>query len=75
MKIRMTFAVDNKSTPLPIEGFNQGLFARDYNVTPEGKQFIVLFPLERIQPGDRAVRQIKVVLNWLEELQRRMPVK
>ena len=49
--------------------------SRDYNVTPEGKQFIALFPLERIQPGDQAVQQINVVLNWLEELQQRVPVK
>jgi len=76
MKIRMTFAVDNKSTPLPIEGFNQGLFARNYNVTPE-RQAISSSCFRRsgsspeIAPSSKSMSSS----NWLEELQQRVPVK
>jgi Tol biopolymer transport system component len=34
-------------TPLPIKGFLQGGGRRMYDITPDGKQFLMLFPTER----------------------------
>ncbi len=42
----------------------------DYDVTPDGQRFLMLKPAE--QEGG-APTQINVVLNWFEELKRRVP--
>ena len=42
---------------------------RSYDVSPDGQRFMVLQP----EHDDSAVRQIHVVLNWLEELKRLVP--
>jgi hypothetical protein len=43
---------------------------RQFDITPDGKQFIVIMP-----PGastdPRQAQQIQVVLNWFEELKQR----
>jgi hypothetical protein len=41
----------------------------DYDVSPDGQRFLMLKPSE--QAG--APTQINVVLNWFEELKRRVP--
>lgn len=59
--------------PLPITGFQRAMAdIRNYDITPDGKRFIVVFP-----PGENPAEpnrpvQIQVVLNWFEELKRRM---
>jgi Tol biopolymer transport system component len=40
----------------------------DYDVSPDGQRFLMLKPAERTAPT-----QINVVLNWFEELKRRVP--
>jgi len=60
---------------LPIESFiqpNSG-GARNYDITPNGKQFIMAFPTDR--SVRRARLQIQVVANWFRELQERVPAK
>jgi serine/threonine-protein kinase len=42
------------------------LASRSYDITPDGQRFIVLLPQES--------RQINVVLNWFEELERLAPM-
>jgi eukaryotic-like serine/threonine-protein kinase len=63
---------------MPIEGwiqFGQGS-ARNYDITPDGKQFIMVYPAAQTQsPDRRAALQIQVVLNWFEELKQSAPVK
>ncbi len=63
--------------PLPIEGFlNATANVRYYDVTPDGKQFILVSP--DASPADsarRATAQINVVLNWFEELNERVPLR
>ena len=42
----------------------------NYDVSPDGQRFLMLKPVEQEQP---ASTQINVVLNWSEELKRRVP--
>jgi hypothetical protein len=64
---------------LPVREVSQqisGLRARDYDITPDSKQFITIFPGDQAQSSERHIPlQIEVVLNWLEELKQRVPVK
>jgi len=65
-----SFAVGNRR--LVFEGQYQlppGAFPR-YDVSPDGQRFLMLKPIEQAQaPPTR----INVVLNWFEELKRRVP--
>jgi hypothetical protein len=51
---------------------------RTYDITPDGRQFILVVPPPNA-PGEqqtpRAPQQINVVLNWFTELQQRASVK
>jgi hypothetical protein len=42
----------------------------NYDVSPDGQRFLMLKPSEQAQA---APTQINVVLNWFEELKRRVP--
>jgi len=42
----------------------------NYDVSPEGQRFLMLKPSES---AEAAPTQINVVLNWFEELKRRVP--
>jgi len=57
-------------TPLPIDNTIHPTAQRNYDVTPDGKQWLVVLPSEAAK-GDRgrdALAQINVVLNWFEEV-------
>jgi hypothetical protein len=41
---------------------------RNYDVTPDGQQFVMVKPSEQ----ELAATQINVVLNWFEDLKRRV---
>jgi len=41
---------------------------RNYDVLPDGKRFVVSIPAQQ-----NPLRQVHVVLNWLEELKQRVP--
>jgi hypothetical protein len=48
---------------------------RNYDITPDGKQFIVVLPAEGSSPETKSTPlQINVATNWFEELKRRVPV-
>jgi hypothetical protein len=48
----------------------QGNYAGSYDVAPDGKRFLMIKPPAGAQaPTD----QVTVVLNWFEELRRRVP--
>jgi hypothetical protein len=34
-------------TPLPIKGFAQAEYRRQFDLMPDGRQFLVLFPMDR----------------------------
>ena len=44
-----------------------------YDVTPDGRQFIVLLRGEDANQGAAANPEIRVTLNWFEELRQRVP--
>jgi serine/threonine-protein kinase len=60
-----------KTTPLPIEVFTMG--PRPYDVTRDGKYFLAMF--QKAPDAASATEEIHVVLNWTEELKRRVPSK
>jgi hypothetical protein len=62
--------------PLPIKGALLGGPGRNYDITPDGKHFIVVLP-DSSTSGDTKpgpAQQITVVLNWFDELKQRVPV-
>ena len=61
--------------PLPIEDAVHPLTQRNYDVTPDGKQLLIVLPAQTAPAatGRRASVQINVVLNWHEELRRLVP--
>jgi serine/threonine-protein kinase len=61
-KPRMLFAGQYVPTPVTYP---------NYDVSPDGQRFLMLKPAEQAQA---APTQINVVLNWFEELKRRVPV-
>jgi hypothetical protein len=59
-KPRMLFEGPYELPPVPIA---------NYDVSPDGQSFLMLKPSEQAD----APTQINVVLNWFEELKRRVP--
>jgi Tol biopolymer transport system component len=59
-----------KPTALPIAGAIQQRF----DITPDGKRFLVVLPASQEETNSRPTVQINVVLNWFRELQERVPV-
>ena len=64
----------SKPAPLPIDFLVQRGF-RAYDITPDGKQFLVMLPPSETATGERGALQINVVLNWFRDLERRVPTK
>jgi eukaryotic-like serine/threonine-protein kinase len=58
-----------------LNGFQANGPGRPYDMTPDGKHFILLMQNFGIESGDTRLSQINVVLNWFEELTQRVPVK
>ena len=49
---------------------------REYDVTPDGLSFLSSVPVgEEGASGTNPATQMRVVVNWLEELKQRVPVK
>ena len=61
---------------LRMQGFLPGGgVARDYDITPDGQRFLMVFPADRADSlTGTAGERINVVLNWFEELKERVPV-
>ena len=66
-----TFAV-LKTTPLPVKGILSNQGRGGFDITPDGKYFVVLLP-QSADAGKAA--QINITLNWFDELKRRVPVQ
>ena len=68
-----TFSI-GKPVALPIEraAIIGNYPGRNFDITPDGKQFIVVMP---VASATDTSRRINVVVNWLEELKQRVPVK
>ncbi len=59
---------------LRIEGFAVVAFHRDYDITPDGERFLMVFPADQTDGEEPPRLQINIVLNWFEELKERVPV-
>jgi serine/threonine-protein kinase len=57
--------------PMP-EGFTGRNLSRGYDVYPDGQHFLV--PLSTL-PKDPPVTRLHLVMNWIEEVKRHVPVK
>ena len=67
--------VFTKPTPLPIKAIrvNGGPGnPRGYDITPDGKQFLVMYTGVNQAESERESQQINVTLNWFEELKQRV---
>jgi len=59
--------------PLGIKGMIQRVGNwRDYDITPDGKQFLVMLPPGTTDLDMPQTPQVQVVLNWFQELKQRM---
>ena len=69
--------VSGEAVLLPLERipFGQLNRGRNYDISPAGKQFIVLLPPDQVQSGDPAPVRINIVVNWFSELKNHIPVK
>ncbi|PYS36143.1 MAG: hypothetical protein DMG14_25305 [Acidobacteria bacterium] len=66
--------VAGKTAPLPIEGVIADTGPRSYDISPDGKFFVVMLP--QAQANDKAPpEQVNVALNWFDELKQRVPVR
>ena len=79
IRTQPTFSVGTP-TPLPIgEGVQFMGTGRQYDITPDGKQFVVALDASTsATPGGTRrppPTQINVVVNWLEELKQRVPTR
>jgi Tol biopolymer transport system component len=68
-----SFGFSNEQT-LPVEGFTVARGYRDYDMSPDGEQLLMVFPADRPDSGEPARPQIVIVQNWFEELKERVPV-
>jgi serine/threonine protein kinase/Tol biopolymer transport system component len=46
-----------------------------WDIHPDGKRFLMIKPLETTASAEGGPRRINIVLNWLDELKQRVPVK
>ena len=61
--------------PLPVEEFWATGDVRDYDITPDGRRFLVITPIEvtGAEASQPAAPQVIVVENWFEDLRRLVP--
>jgi serine/threonine-protein kinase len=65
-----------KPVALPIEALFLSALHRNYDIMPDGKQFVVITPAgASVDSNPSSAQQINVVLNWFEELKRLVPTK
>ena len=59
--------------PLPVRGHIQASNSRDYDITPDGRQLLVVVPSD---PAELSLETpgINIVFNWFEELKALVPV-
>jgi Tol biopolymer transport system component len=65
--------VVGKTTPLPVKGIVSNGYRDGFDITSDGKYFVVLLP-HSPDPGKAPPEQINITLNWFDELKQRVPV-
>ena len=72
IKTQPAFSFGNP-VPTPAIDFLTDSWGRNFDITPDGKRFLMVIPAEQTQSGARLpTGQIHVVLNWFEELKQRV---
>jgi Tol biopolymer transport system component len=59
---------------LPIQGAIMTLGYRDFDITPDGEHFVMIFPADVAERQGVPAPRIDVVLNWQREVVSRVPV-
>jgi TolB protein len=67
------FAFTNEQT-LPIERFNVVGYYRDYDLSANGEQLVLVFPADLDLTGQEASPRFNIVQNWFEEVKARVPM-
>ena len=76
VQIQPSFTFGNPAEMMTVK-FTQRYFStdvRNYDITPSGKFVALVDPPEQGRPGTSAAPEIRVVINWFEELKQRVPV-
>jgi hypothetical protein len=60
---------------LTIQGFLPVTNYREYDIMPNGKDFVMVFPVAQQAAAPPPLPSIHVVLNWFEELKARAPIR
>jgi hypothetical protein len=47
---------------------------RDFDITPDGEQFLMVYPVSLGESEAAETRRIDVVVNWVQELGERVPL-
>jgi Tol biopolymer transport system component len=55
--------------------YNYSNTSHSWDISPDGKCFLMVKPPWALTPSEGGPRKINVVLNWFEELKQRLPVK
>ena len=58
---------------LPVQGFLPVAFYREYDIFPDGRQLVMIFPPTQTTSTAPASSHIQTVVNWTEELKARVP--
>lgn len=68
------FTFSNERT-LPVGNFVANMGYRDYDITPDDKKLLMVFPEGATDSSMPTTERIQVVLNWFEELKERVPIE
>jgi hypothetical protein len=60
---------------LTLQGLVPVAFYREYDILPNGKEFVMVFPVGQQGAAPLPQPSIRVVLNFVEELRTRVPVR
>jgi serine/threonine-protein kinase len=63
-----------KTTPLPVKGILSNAARGGFDITPDGKYFVVLLP-RSTDPGKSTPARINITLNWFDQLKQLVPLQ
>jgi eukaryotic-like serine/threonine-protein kinase len=55
--------------------FLAGLDVNPWDISPDGKRFLMMKPIGNAASAEESPRQVNIVLNWIDELKQRIPAK
>jgi serine/threonine protein kinase/Tol biopolymer transport system component len=73
----MAVAVETEPSfkPGKAEVLFQGKYDSEWDISPDGKRFLMLKQAAQTVKPTESLRKINIVLNWFEELKQKVPVK